>query len=168
MAEDGKLRQGRGDIKQPETGADKYKGRTNQDDRQHRTQGLALVYPGHTVLDTCDHNRKGGQCHERACAKEHASNDPVTRPDLLYLVWLDLAARGRAKHSIPIFFLSVLGCWRTVLAVDTQPCETTRRSGEAQKLLHREVGKLHDLFIRPQIMLFSCFSVEGGLGLLTL
>lgn len=107
MAEDRKLRQGRGDIKQ--TGADKYEGRTNQDDRQHRTQGLARVYPGHAVLDTCNHNRKGGQCHERACAKEHASNDPVTRPDLLYLVWLGLAARGRAKHSIPNIFSICFG-----------------------------------------------------------
>ena len=94
--------------------------------------------------------------------------NPVTRPVLLYLVWLGLAARGWAKHSIPNIFSIFWDVGMTVLVVDTQPCETTRRSGEAQKLLHREVGKLHDLSIRPQIMLFSCFSVEGGLGLLTL
>jgi hypothetical protein len=30
------------------------------------------------------------------------------------------------------------------------------------------MGNLHDFPICPRIMLFSCFSVEGGLSLLTL
>ena len=34
-----------------------------------------------------------------------------------------------------------------------------RQSGEAQKLLHGEVGNLHDFYTHPQNMHFSCFSV---------
>jgi hypothetical protein len=43
--------------------------------------------------------------------------------------------------------------------------DNSRRSGEAQKFLHRKVGKLHDFSIRPASpsMLFSCFSVIESL-----
>jgi len=45
----------------------------------------------------------------------------------------------------------------------------TRQRGEAQKLLYREMGKLHDLCdIRPPIMLFPYFFRDGGPGLKSL
>jgi hypothetical protein len=36
----------------------------------------------------------------------------------------------------------------------------SRRKRRAQKLFHREVGKLHDFSILQKTVLFSCFSVK--------
>jgi hypothetical protein len=44
------------------------------------------------------------------------------------------------------------------IVVDLFDMRRWRQSGEAQKLLYGEMGNLHDLFTRPQIMHFSYFS----------